>query len=405
MKIKSRFSRLGSMFTDLLKQNPKPATKVVATVKPKLPWSDIKKLPEKFEPVIAPDTFIQIITAFLEEHWDEIAGFGLYDEESNTIKWAFVAGGDESERTSGSVISNSSTADAHCFIENGVPANVMWHTHPMMSTFFSLTDQNAMSEYAYDAAKLSKTGYVIFIVLDRLSWLATKIMWDDGEFTRLEGYCKLGEQTLSTSSYGRWSNYKSTATTYTSYSPVKNGAATQPQLPSISRPASLDAGYGAYGLYGNGDHFSDDYYSSMAAEDDVRVYNPNTNKWESLQEIEEAELAYGGDYYDYKPTLRPDLEDGDGPRMYNHRTGQFEPLYKDGELQVDVKNTRPYAGVYDVKKLKEMTWQELEYYGDLFLSTGVNFGDWDALHREVVALFGDEKWWKTVLDDDNYWVW
>lgn len=69
---------------------------------------------------------------------------------------------------------------------SGIP-NGQWHTHPGLTVYWSPTDMESQLRFCVEIIDGGRPdGYFCFIVLDQLDWLATKMVWENGQIVYRE---------------------------------------------------------------------------------------------------------------------------------------------------------------------------------------------------------------------------
>jgi hypothetical protein len=152
----------------------------------------LEKIEEQFQPTIDESVFIQMLGYITGEQTNEIAGHGVFDEESNQIIW--IHKDEDAVESAGHVNSSSGPATVAALIAGHDPPNLQWHTHPGMGVFWSTTDERDQMELILDASKLTPAGCRYFLVLDQLKWRIDKIAWENGEpKSRQKGFVRVND--------------------------------------------------------------------------------------------------------------------------------------------------------------------------------------------------------------------
>lgn len=101
-------------------------------------------LKQEWNPLIAPETLMELHLHMIDANPQECAGLFYYNEETNTIEWF---GRDIQALEFGGFVENSMDYPmALAVAQIGKLPNGHWHTHPLFSSFWSGTDTNQQGQ-------------------------------------------------------------------------------------------------------------------------------------------------------------------------------------------------------------------------------------------------------------------
>lgn len=179
-------------------QTPGAAIKVPAykppMSNPKIWVRDREDLKISYEPL----SFAMMCSVFLKSR-DEVAGLALI--EDGQITW--VSNRVFSGSPGGVRGEQYALLSSDCYEETGRVANVQFHSHPGLSTYWSATDERDQEETVIQLKEEEMAvGETYFMVIDRLSHKVRRIVWDDQgpEFFVGDAYVTINEQKLNFSS-------------------------------------------------------------------------------------------------------------------------------------------------------------------------------------------------------------
>jgi hypothetical protein len=153
---------------------------IVKYVKPKPFYPGVPR-GDSFNLSLPDNLYVFFLNSLTVDYPKESAGFGQVD--GGEVAWAWW---DKEAKGNGGGVVSSQGRGLVAAIQAGKRINMQWHTHPSMSTFWSVTDQTDQESIMNGIIKNEPSGEFTFLVFNHKNFRLRRFFWENYEVSLIQ---------------------------------------------------------------------------------------------------------------------------------------------------------------------------------------------------------------------------